>query len=145
MLCAPVTFFRLHHIRMSMGSAFRLRTLEHETFPPLCGKGYEGRFALPLKSNTVPVWAVPQSFYLLLSSSVYTSKHDLHNALLGLLFSVLIAAVLTDAIKDAVGRPRPDFFWRCFPDGKEMDAADFNDMASRSGQFSVASSEYDAT
>jgi len=36
----------------------------------------------------------------------------------GLLFSVLITAVITDAVKDGVGRPRPDFFWRCFPDGK---------------------------
>ncbi|XP_038996459.1 putative lipid phosphate phosphatase 3, chloroplastic isoform X3 [Hibiscus syriacus] len=45
--------------------------------------------------------------------------YDLHHAVLGLLFSVLVTAVLTDSIKNAVGRPRPDFFWRCFPDGKD--------------------------
>ncbi|KAI3462559.1 hypothetical protein Pfo_019222 [Paulownia fortunei] len=45
--------------------------------------------------------------------------YDLHHAILGILFSVLITGVLTNAIKDAVGRPRPDFFWRCFPDGKD--------------------------
>jgi hypothetical protein len=45
------------------------------------------------------------------------NAYDLHHAILGLLFSVLITAVLTDAIKDGVGRPRPNFFWRCFPDG----------------------------
>ena len=38
----------------------------------------------------------------------------------GILYSVLITAVVTDAIKDAVGRPRPNFFFRCFPDGKQV-------------------------
>ncbi|KAL0716707.1 hypothetical protein Bca4012_066029 [Brassica carinata] len=38
----------------------------------------------------------------------------------GLLFCVLITGVITDAIKDAVGQPRPDFFWCCslMVDGK---------------------------
>ncbi|KAF5192059.1 lipid phosphate phosphatase 2-like, partial [Thalictrum thalictroides] len=45
--------------------------------------------------------------------------YDLHHGILGLFFTVLITAVITDAIKNAVGRPRPDFFWRCFPDGKD--------------------------
>ncbi|CAN6451899.1 unnamed protein product [Victoria cruziana] len=77
----------------------------------------------PLKSNTVPFFAVPLIaivlpmgifiLYYIYRKDVY----DFHHAILGLLFSVLVTAVITDAIKDAVGRPRPDFFWRCFPDG----------------------------
>ncbi|KAK9063714.1 hypothetical protein SSX86_017586 [Deinandra increscens subsp. villosa] len=77
----------------------------------------------PMKDNTVPVWSVP-IYAVLLPIVVFTffylrrrDVHDLHHAILGLLFSVLITGVITDAIKDAVGRPRPDFFWRCFPDG----------------------------
>jgi len=78
----------------------------------------------PMKDNTVPFWAVPIIGIIgpmLIITAIYFKRrnvYDLHHAILGLLFSVLITAVLTDAIKDGVGRPRPDFFWRCFPDGK---------------------------
>ncbi|PSS13442.1 Lipid phosphate phosphatase [Actinidia chinensis var. chinensis] len=77
----------------------------------------------PLKDNTVPVWAVPM-YAVLLPIVIFVlfyfrrrDVYDLHHSILGLLFAVLITGVLTDAIKNAVGRPRPDFFWRCFPDG----------------------------
>lgn len=77
----------------------------------------------PMKENTVPVWAVPLYAVLLpiaIFLVIYLRRrdvYDLHHSILGLLFAVLITAVITDAIKDATGRPRPDFFWRCFPDG----------------------------
>ncbi|RDY10562.1 Lipid phosphate phosphatase 1, partial [Mucuna pruriens] len=79
----------------------------------------------PMKDNTIPVWAVPL-YAVLLPMAVFLlfymrrkDVYDLHHSILGLLFAVLITGVLTDAIKNAVGRPRPDFFWRCFPDGVE--------------------------
>ncbi|CAL1405368.1 unnamed protein product [Linum trigynum] len=80
----------------------------------------------PLKSNTVPVWAVPIYAIIIpmvIFIIVYFRRrdiYDLHHSMLGLLFSVLVTAVITDSIKNAVGRPRPDFFWRCFPDGMDV-------------------------
>ncbi|KAE8653766.1 Lipid phosphate phosphatase 1 [Hibiscus syriacus] len=90
------------------------------------GKDMMADLKYPMKDNTVPVWAVP-IYSVLLPICVFIfvyfrrrDVYDLHHSVLGLLFAVLITAVITDAIKDAVGRPRPDFFWRCFSDGKDV-------------------------
>ncbi|XP_058194290.1 lipid phosphate phosphatase 2-like [Rhododendron vialii] len=87
------------------------------------GKDMMTDLKYPLNDNTVPVWAVPM-YSVLLPIVVFLifylrrqDVYDLHHSILGLLYAVLITGVLTDAIKNGVGRPRPDFFWRCFPDG----------------------------
>ncbi|KAL3032456.1 hypothetical protein AAZX31_02G084800 [Glycine max] len=95
-------------------------------FHRFVGKDMMTDLKYPLKSNTVPVWAVPIYAGLLpivIFVVVYIQRrdvYDLHHAVLCLLFSILITSVFTEAIKNAVGRPRPDFFWRCFPDGKDV-------------------------
>ncbi|XP_065881309.1 lipid phosphate phosphatase 1-like [Euphorbia lathyris] len=80
----------------------------------------------PFQDNTIPTWSVPL-YAVLLPIAIFVffyirrrDVYDLHHSILGLLFAVVITGVITDAIKVAVGRPRPDFFWRCFPDGKEF-------------------------
>ncbi|KAG6650041.1 lipid phosphate phosphatase 2-like [Carya illinoinensis] len=96
-----------------------------EPFHRYVGEGMMTDLRYPLKDNsTVPFWAVPiigillPFAVILIYYFIRRDVFDLHQATLGLLFSILITAVITDAIKDGVGRPRPDFFWRCFPDGK---------------------------
>ncbi|KAL2330410.1 hypothetical protein Fmac_017991 [Flemingia macrophylla] len=95
-------------------------------FHRFVGKDMMTALKYPLKSNTVPVWAIPIYAVLLpivIFLLVYIRRrdvYDLHHAVLGLFFSILVTAVFTEAIKNAVGRPRPDFFWRCFPDGKDV-------------------------
>ncbi|KAI3976581.1 hypothetical protein MKX01_008439 [Papaver californicum] len=90
------------------------------------GKDMMTDLKYPLKDNTVPAWAVP-IYAVLLPVIIFTCFYirrrdvfDLHHAILGLFYAVLVTGVLTDSIKNAVGRPRPDFFWRCFPDGKDV-------------------------
>lgn len=97
-----------------------------EPFHRFVGRDMMTDISYPMKGNTVPFLAVPV-YAIIFPVIIFTMRYfrrrdlyDLHHAILGVLYSVLITAVVTDAIKDAVGRPRPDFFWRCFPDGKAV-------------------------
>ncbi|XP_022737274.1 lipid phosphate phosphatase 2-like [Durio zibethinus] len=97
-----------------------------EPFHRFVGKEMMTDLKFPFHKDTIPFWAVPFLAVLLplvvFSINYYFRKdvYDFHHAILGLLFSVLLTGVITDSIKDVVGRPRPNFFWRCFPDGKAV-------------------------
>ncbi|KAL5227529.1 hypothetical protein ABZP36_015794 [Zizania latifolia] len=95
-------------------------------FSRFVGKDMMADISYPVERSTVPAWGVPIISILcpvVIFVSMYIARrdvYDLHHATLGVLFSVLITAVVTTVLKNAVGRPRPDFFWRCFPDGKQL-------------------------
>ncbi|KAM7479672.1 hypothetical protein LguiA_027885 [Lonicera macranthoides] len=95
-----------------------------EPFHRYIGKDMMTDLKFPFKEDTVPMWAVP-IFSILLPCVIFLIYYiyrkdicDLHDAILGLLYSSLVTGVITDSIKDAVGRPRPNFYLRCFPDGQ---------------------------
>ncbi|KAJ0042756.1 hypothetical protein Pint_18710 [Pistacia integerrima] len=96
-----------------------------QPFYRFVGKDMMTDLRYPLKSNTIPFWAVPlyagvlPLVIFLIAYYRRNDVYDLHHAILGLLYSLLLTEVITESIKLAVGRPRPDFFWRCFPDGRD--------------------------
>ncbi|PKI60016.1 hypothetical protein CRG98_019604 [Punica granatum] len=97
-----------------------------EPFHRFIGEEMMTNIKYPLKDNTIPAWAVPiyavlfPMLVFLIYYIVRRDVYDLHHATLGLLYAVGLTAVITDAIKVAVGRPRPNFFYRCFPDGEPV-------------------------
>jgi len=54
---------------------------------------------------------------IIFSGIMKSARSDVIPALLASSFAVILNGLLTNAIKVTVGRPRPDFFFRCFPEG----------------------------
>ncbi|KAI0453008.1 PAP2 superfamily protein [Xylaria acuta] len=74
------------------------------------------------KVERVPVWlnvvyaaAVPLVLVLVYNSVTRASFHKHHNTVLGLAIALILTSFLTDIVKNAVGRPRPDLIDRCKP------------------------------
>lgn len=72
---------------------------------------------VPVRYLWIAVIFVPLSVFLL-TSLVVRSKKEFLDAVLGFSLALPLNGVVTDTVKLIVGRPRPDFFWRCFPNGK---------------------------
>ncbi|KAK4579810.1 hypothetical protein LTR86_000011 [Recurvomyces mirabilis] len=60
--------------------------------------------------------AVPLAVLVLWAGLIRPSVHKVHVTILGLLVSIILTCFITDVIKDAVGRPRPDLIARCKPE-----------------------------
>ncbi|KAI1758021.1 PAP2 superfamily protein [Xylaria castorea] len=70
----------------------------------------------------VPVWlniiyaaAVPLVLVIVYNGITRASFHKHHNTIIGLAIALILTSFLTDLVKNAVGRPRPDLIARCKP------------------------------
>ncbi|CAH0730136.1 unnamed protein product, partial [Brenthis ino] len=83
----------------------------------------ENNCKYPRHESYVPsgmLWSIVLSVPCILSLIAWAICNDCNDALEFLLswsMALGITGVVTDTVKLIVGRPRPDFFYRCFPDG----------------------------
>ncbi|XP_033208149.1 phospholipid phosphatase 5 [Belonocnema kinseyi] len=78
----------------------------------------------PRKDDYVPInilWPlvfVPPVIIIVITFLINADKFDLRQGILCSTLALGLNGILVDMCKLIVGRPRPDFFWRCFPDGE---------------------------
>lgn len=70
---------------------------------------------VPSAWNVFYAGVLPLVVLLLWALISQPGVHKAHVSILGLLVSLMLAAFLTNVVKNAVGRPRPDLIARCLP------------------------------
>lgn len=69
------------------------------------GSGYMFIYAGVIPLLFLAIWAVV----------LQPKSHQVHVTILGFFISLILSSFLTDVVKNAVGRPRPDLIARCKP------------------------------
>lgn len=67
------------------------------------------------------VWSIlyagvaPLVIFVLWAAMFRPGVHKVHVTILGFLVTLTLTSLLTDILKNVIGRPRPDFLSRCMP------------------------------
>ncbi|KAH6843348.1 phosphatidic acid phosphatase type 2/haloperoxidase [Chaetomium sp. MPI-CAGE-AT-0009] len=70
---------------------------------------------VPLLHSFIYSLFIPLGLVTLTNLFTRAPRHKHHVTVLGLAIALILASLLTDIIKNAVGRPRPDLLARCLP------------------------------
>ncbi|KAL6751977.1 phosphatidic acid phosphatase type 2/haloperoxidase [Haematococcus lacustris] len=92
------------------------------------------KHSYPYHENTVPSWTVPVyaigapllafSLARLVLSPRKVTTDVWYRTLYACLFAIFLTAAITNCLKIAIGRPRPNFVFRCWPDGAPVFAGE---------------------
>lgn len=71
--------------------------------------------SLSLVWSVVYAGIIPFLILVLWAAMFRPGSHKVHVTILGFLVTITLTSFLTDVLKNAIGRPRPDFISRCMP------------------------------